>query len=48
MGSAVRAILSAVARGARETLDDRFVSENWPDILERAGPHDALRETLAR
>ena len=41
-------ILGALARGARETLDDPFLDEVWPGILERAGPHDALRETLAR
>ena len=44
----MRAILSALARSARETLDDQFVAEVWPDILDTAGPHDALRETLAR
>jgi len=48
VGAAQRAILSALARSARETLDDPFLDEVWPGILERAGPHDALRETLAR
>ena len=48
VGAGLRAILSALARGARETLDDRFVAEVWLGILEAAGPHDALRETLAR
>ena len=48
VGAALRAILSALARGARETLDDRFVAEVWLGILDAAGPHDALRETLAR
>ena len=48
VGAAIRAILSALARAARETLGDLFVAEVWPDILEAAGPHDALRETLAR
>ena len=48
VGAAMRAILSALARSARETLDDRFVAEVWPGILDTAGPHDALRETLAR
>ena len=48
MGAGLRAILSALARGARETLDDWFVAEVWLGILEAAGPHDALRETLAR
>ena len=48
VGAAMRAILSALARGARETLDDPFVAEVRLGILEAAGPHDALRETLAR
>ena len=48
VGAGVRAVLSALARGARETLDDRFVTEVWLGILDTAGPHDALRETLAR
>ena len=48
VGAALRAILSALARGARDTLDDRFVAEIWLDILAAAGPHDALRETLGR
>ena len=48
VAAAVRAILSALARGARETLDDRLLAEIWPGILDTAGPHDALRETLAR
>ena len=48
MGAALRAVLSALARGARETLDDPFLAEVWPGILETAGPHDALREVLAR
>ena len=48
VGAAMRAILSALARGARQTLDDRFVAEVWPGILDAAGPHDALGETLAQ
>ena len=48
VGAGLRAILSALARGARETLDDRFVDEVWLGVLDTAGPHDALRETLAR
>ena len=48
VGAALRAILSALARGARETLEDRFVAEVWLGILDASGPHDALRETLAR
>ena len=48
MGAGLRAILSALARASRETLDDRFLAETWLGILDAAGPHDALRETLAR
>ena len=48
VGAGLRAILSALARGARETLDDLFVAGIWLGILDAAGPHDALRETLAR
>ena len=44
----VRAILSALARAARHALDDLFLAEVWPEILETAGPNDALGETLAR
>ena len=44
----VRAILSALARAARHALDDLFVAEVWPGVLEEAGPNDALGDTLAR
>ena len=45
---AVRAILNQTAYDAEMTLDDRFVAEIWPAILERAGPHGALQEVLGR
>ena len=48
VAAAMRAILSALARGARHALDDLFVAEVWPNILDDAGPNDALGETLAR
>ena len=48
VGAGLRAILSALARAARETLDDRFIAEIRLGILDASGPHDALRETLAR
>ena len=48
VGAALRAVLSALARGARETLEDPFLAEVWPGIFDVAGPHDALREALAR
>ena len=46
--AAMRAILSALASEARYALDDRFLDDAWPAVLRDAGPHDALRETLAR
>ena len=45
---AMRAILNQTAYDAEMTLDDRFVAEMWPAILERAGPHGALQEVLGR
>ena len=48
VAAAMRAILSALARGARHALDDLFVADIWPSILHGAGPNDALGETLAR
>ena len=47
VGAAMRAILSALSRAGRETLDDSFLGEVWLCILDAAGPHDALREALA-
>lgn len=48
VGAAVRAILSALASEARYALEDRFLDDAWPTVRQDAGPHDALRETLAR
>ncbi|MDE2832738.1 MAG: ATP-binding protein [Gemmatimonadota bacterium] len=48
VAAAMRAILSALGRAARHMLDDLFVSQVWPGILDGAGPNDALGETLAR
>ena len=48
VGAAIRAVLSALACAARQAFDDRFVDEVWLGILDAAGPHDALRTTLAR
>ena len=44
----MRAILSALASEARHASDDEWLAATWPGILERSGPHDALRETLTR
>ncbi|MCY4028228.1 MAG: ATP-binding protein [Acidobacteria bacterium] len=48
VAAGMRAILSTLASGARNGLDDEWLAATWPGILERAGPHDALRETLSR
>ena len=45
---AMRAMLNQTAYDAEITLDDRFVAEIWPAILERAGPHGVLQEVLGR
>ena len=47
VAAAMRAILSALARAARHTLEDLFVTDIWRGILDDAGPNDALGETLA-
>ena len=48
VAAAMRAILNEIARAAEVTLEDRFPAEIWPEVLERAGPHDCLRGVLAR
>ncbi len=48
VAAAMRAILNAIAREADATLEDRFPAEIWPEVLERAGPHDCLAEVLER
>ena len=40
----VRAILSALARATRQTLDDEFVGKIWRVTLDEVGPNDALGE----
>ncbi len=48
VAAGIRAILKTLPSGARNGLDDEWLAATWPGILERAGPHDALRETLSR
>ncbi len=43
----MRAILSSLAMSA-ELVGDDSVEDIWPDLLAKAGPHNALRRTLAR
>ena len=44
----MRAILGALARGARLAIGDDFVTGIWPEILRVYGPHGALVEVLSR
>ena len=48
VGAAMRAILNEMAIEARDALDDTFPCDAWPQVLERAGPYNALREVLGR
>ena len=48
VAAAMRAILSEIADEAEATLNDPLPAEIWPDVLERAGPHNGLRSVLAR
>ena len=47
VGRGVRAILSGLATSAR-LLDDDYPDGIWPDVLERVGPEEALKELLTR
>ncbi len=44
---AMQAILSELQLAAAETLGDAALPVRWPDMLEEAGPHGALRAVLA-
>ena len=48
VATAMRSTLSALARAARQTLDDQFVADAWPRIFEGSGPYAALHGTLSR
>ena len=45
---AMRATLNRLATEASDSLDDDFLSREWENCLERAGPEDALRWVLNR
>ena len=48
VAEAMRAILNELADEAYATLEDSFPAATWPEALARAGPHNCLREVLAR
>ncbi len=47
VGAAARAMLDVVAWEAAHVINDLTVEEVWPRILERSGPHAALKRVLA-
>lgn len=44
--AAMKAILSGLGSSSDIYLNDPFVEDSWPGILEMRGPHDALRKIL--
>ena len=48
VGAAMQAILAALARQERITLDARHLQAIWREALAETGPHEALQETLGR
>ena len=44
----MRAILSELALQASVTQDDQTLEDIWPEVLDRAGPSQALRQALLR
>ena len=46
VGAAMRAILNQMAGEAERVLGDASLHDAWPQVLDRAGPHDALRDML--
>ena len=47
VGAAMRAILDVIAQESARTINDRTVEEQWPGILDRSGPHSALKRVLS-
>ena len=47
VGRGVRAVLSSLASCAR-LLGDDYLDDVWPSVLEKAGPEDALKESLTQ
>ena len=48
VGRAMRSILDQIALRAQLALQDNFVEDAWPDILETSGPDGALKRVLAK
>lgn len=47
VGAAIRAILDVLAWESAHSIDDGTVEEIWPGILDRSGPHAALKRVLS-
>ena len=47
VGAAIRAILDVLAWESAHAIDDGTVEEIWPGILDRSGPHAALKRVLS-
>ena len=45
---AMPSILDEIAMRAQDVLEDDFVDDAWPAILETVGPHGALKRVLAK
>ena len=45
---AMPSILDEIAMRAQDVLEDDFVDDAWPDILETVGPHGALKRVLSK
>ena len=48
VSQAMPSILDEIAMRAQDALDDDFVDDAWPDILETVGPHGALKRVLSK
>ena len=48
VGRAMRSILDEIALRAQDVLEDDFVNDAWPDILEISGPDGALKRVLTK
>ena len=46
VGAAMQAILSRISSEARFATGDDFLDSRWPAILDKAGPHSALGDSL--
>ena len=48
VAAGMRSILASLGESAQEELGDGSLDDIWPNELRRVGPHNALRQALAR